>query len=310
MQILDAQQTRERLPFPALIEALRAMFRTGCAAPPRHVHEIPGQPGGPGGVSLLMPAWQAGGLYGVKTVNVFPGNRERGLPGLFATYQLFDATTGQPLALLDGNEITARRTAATSALAASFLAPTDARTLLVVGCGRVGSLLPEAYRAVRPIGRVLAWNPSPEPAQRLAAHCQGLGLRAEAVTDLGAAVAQADVVACATLATEPLVRGAWLRPHAHLDLIGSFTPAMREADDDCWRGADVVVDTREALTKSGDLLGPLARGVIRADGLHADLGELVRGEVAGRAPGGRRTVFKSVGFALEDLAAATLAFGR
>lgn len=305
MQILDAQQTHERLPFPALIEALRAMFRTGCEAPPRHVHEIGGAEGG---VSLIMPAWQPGGLYGVKTVNVFPGNRARGLPGLFATYQLFDATTGQPLALLDGNQITARRTAASSALAASFLAPANAHTLLVVGCGRVGSLLPEAYRAVRPIERVLAWNPSPEPAQRLAARCRALGLQAEAVTDLAAAAAQADAVACATLATEPLIRGAWLRPHAHLDLIGSFTPAMREADDDCWRGAAFFVDTPEALKKSGDLLGPLARGVIRAEALGADLAQLVRGEAAGRMAASGRTVFKSVGFALEDLAAAALAY--
>lgn len=307
MQILDAQQTRERLPFPALIEALRAMFRTGCEAPPRHVHEI----GGPaGGVSLLMPAWQADGLYGVKTVNVFPGNRDRGLPGLFATYQLFDAATGQPLALLDGNEITARRTAATSALAASFLAPATARTLLVVGCGRVGRLLPEAHRAVRPIERVLVWNPSPGPAQALVAHCRGLGLHSEAVSDLADAVSQADVVSCATLATDALVRGAWLAPHAHLDLIGSFTPAMREADDDCWRGADAFVDTREALKKSGDLLGPIASGAFRPGDLRADLGELVRGEASGRTAGTGRTVFKSVGFALEDLAAAALAFGR
>jgi ornithine cyclodeaminase/alanine dehydrogenase-like protein (mu-crystallin family) len=307
MRIFDAAQTRAALPFERLIPALRVRFAQGCEVPPRHVHDIAATDGAPGLTSLLMPAWIAGGSYGVKIVNVAPANAARGLPGLHATYTLFDATTGAPLALLDGGEITARRTAAASALAAQWLARTDVRHLLVVGAGRVAALLPEAYRVVRAIGRVTVWARSPDKALALAAAWRAAGLDAEAAPDLGAAVAAADIVSCATLASEPLIRGAWLQPGSHLDLIGSFTPSMREADDDCLRGAALYVDTVEALAKSGDLLGPLSRGVFAAADLRGTLAGLARGDVPGRRDATERTVFKSVGTALEDLAAAMLA---
>jgi ornithine cyclodeaminase len=207
---------------------------------------------------------------------------------------------------MDGDEITARRTAAASALAASFLARPDAGHLLVVGAGRVAALLPAAYRAVRPIGRVTVWARHAAQADRLAAQWCDEGLDARAATSLEQAVAQADVVSCATLATEPLVHGEWLASGSHLDLIGSFTPAMREADDACFAGARVFVDTEEALRKSGDLLGPIAAGVLAVDDVQGTLAELCRGTVEGRRTRNERTVFKSVGTALEDLAAAML----
>ncbi|ODS97074.1 MAG: ornithine cyclodeaminase [Lautropia sp. SCN 69-89] len=304
MRIFDAEATRDALPFERLVEALRAMFAGGCQVPPRHVHEIVA-PGGSALVSLIMPAWTAR-HYGVKTVNVAPGNAARGLPGLHAVYLLFDAVTGVPLAQLDGNVITSRRTAAASALAASWLARDDARHLLVVGAGAVARLLPAAYRAVRPIERVTVWARRAEAAQALAAELRGQGFDACAAPDLGAAVAAADIVSCATLATEPVVHGRWLRAGSHLDLIGSFTPAMREADDDCFTGATLYVDTDEALQKSGELLGPLSRGVFARADVRGTLATLSRGEAAGRRSRDERTVFKSVGTALEDLAAAAL----
>lgn len=304
MRIFDAEATRDALPFERLVEALRAMFAGGCQVPPRHVHEIVA-PGGSALVSLIMPAWTAR-HYGVKTVNVVPGNAARGLPGLHAVYLLFDAVTGVPLAQLDGNVITSRRTAAASALAASRLARDDARHLLVVGAGAVARLLPAAYRAVRPIERVTVWARRAEAAQALAAELRGQGFDACAAPDLGAAVAAADIVSCATLATEPVVDGRWLRAGSHLDLIGSFTPAMREADDDCFTGATLYVDTDEALQKSGELLGPLSRGVFARADVRGTLATLSRGEAAGRRSRDERTVFKSVGTALEDLAAAAL----
>jgi len=282
MKIFDADTTRAALPFDALIPALQHAFAEGAQVPPRHVHTPPG------GTVLIMPAWQ-GDYLGIKTINIFPGNTTRGLPGLFATYVLYDATTGEPLAQIDGNEITARRTAGASALAASMLARPDAKRLLVVGRGRVGSLLPDAYRAVLPIEHVTVWF-------------RGCGI------DLEAAVREADIVCCATLATEPVVKGEWLAPGSHLDLIGSFTPQMREADDDCFRGASLYVDTPEALVKSGELLGPMSRGVFAAHDVTGTLEALCRGEVFGRTDATRRTVFKSVGTALEDLAAAVLVF--
>ena len=305
MQIFDAEATRAALPFERLIPALRAMFAAGCEVPRRHVHELRAADGGLV-TSLIMPAWLPGRYYGVKTVNIAPGNAARGLPGLHSTYLLYDAITGAPLAWLDGDQITARRTAAASALAAAWLAPSLARHLLLVGAGQVASLLPEAYRVVRPIERVTVWARSPAQAQALAADLRRRGFDAQPAADLATAVASADIVSCATLATAPLVMGRWLRAGSHLDLIGSFTPAMREADDDCFVGARLYVDTDEALAKSGDLLGPLSRGVFSADAVCGDLAALARGQAKGRASADERTVFKSVGTALEDLAAAML----
>ncbi|HMO44482.1 MAG TPA: ornithine cyclodeaminase family protein [Rubrivivax sp.] len=314
MQIFDAEATAAALPFAALVPALQRRFAAGCEVPPRHVHEI-ALPDGSRCSSLIMPAWALGGAgtdgghYGVKIINIAPANAARGLPGLHAGYLLFDAATGAPQALIDGSVLTSRRTAAASALAASYLARTDARRLLVVGAGAVARLLPEAYRTLRRIEQVTVWARDAAQAEALAAHWRGLGFDALAGADLEAGVAQADIVSCATLATEPLVQGRWLAPGSHLDLIGSFTPQMREADDDCFAGAALYVDTEEALHKSGDLIGPRTRGVAAALQPCGTLAALCRGEAPGRRTPQQRTVFKSVGTALEDLAAAMLIAG-
>lgn len=306
MRVFDAEATRDALPFERLIPALRTLFATGCEVPPRQVLRI-AMPGGEAVTSLVMPAWLPGRAYGVKIVNIAPGNAARGLPGLHGSYVLHDAATGVPQALIDGDQITARRTAAASALAATWLAAPRATHLLVVGAGQVARLLPAAYRVARPsIERVTVWARAPERAEALAAELRTQGFDARAATHLQAAAGEADIVSCATLATAPVVMGRWLRAGSHLDLIGSFTPAMREADDDCFRGARLYVDTDEALAKSGDLMGPLSRGVIRAADVAGTLRTLARGEAAGRATAAERTVFKSVGTALEDLAAAML----
>jgi ornithine cyclodeaminase len=305
--VLDAAATAAALPWDRLVPALEALFAGGCEVPPRHVHEVP-VPGGQALTSLIMPAWIPGRYYGVKTINIAPGNAARGLPGLHASYALYDGSTGAPLVLIDGDVLTQRRTAAASALAARWLARPDARHLLVVGAGRIARLLPAAYRAVRAIEQVSVWARDAMQSQALAAMLQREGLPAQAVTDLEAACRSADIVSCATLATGPVVHGAWLRPGTHLDLVGSFTPAMREADDACFAGAALYVDTGEALKKSGDLLGPMARGVFTAQDLRGTLASLARGEARGRASPQERTVFKSVGTALEDLAAAILAY--
>ncbi|RYX94684.1 MAG: ornithine cyclodeaminase family protein [Comamonadaceae bacterium] len=311
MKIFDTQTTRDALPFDQLIDAIRRMFVAGCEVPLRHSHTIQ-LPGGASGTTLLMPAWRSDGYYGVKTVNIFPGNAALGLPGLHSTYLLYDSATGRPLAQIDGNEITSRRTVAASALAASFLARPDARTLLVVGTGRVARLVAEAYRAVLPIEKVWVWGRQHEQAVALAAQLnqqlKEQGVQCEAAPDLAAAVRRADVVSCATLATSPLIQGGWLHEGSHLDLIGGFTPSMREADDACFAGASLFVDTGEALLKSGDLLGPISRGVFAAGDVRADLAQLCRKSAPGRQSAAERTVFKSVGTALEDLAAASLVY--
>ncbi len=304
MQIIDQVRTRHHLRFDKLIPALQQMFVEGCEVPLRHRHDI----GGQGGSILLMPAWQAGGFLGIKTVSIFPANREHGLPSVHAAYLLMDAATGVPLAMLDGNEITARRTAAASALAARYLARRDAQRLLVVGGGRVARLLPQAYLAVRPITRVMVWTRRRDPGLRLVEELRSDGFDAILNEDLKAAVGAADIVSCATLSETPLVHGAWLAPGTHLDLIGGFAPAMRESDDACFAGSRVFIDTEEALLKAGDLLAPIASGVFRAADVCATLTGLCRSSHAGRADAREVTVFKSVGSALEDLAAATLVY--
>ena len=308
MQIIDATTTRRHLGIEPLIEALRAMFVAGCEVPLRHMHRIEGVGVGAnsGGTLLLMPAWRAGARLGIKTVTIFPGNAAAGKPGLHSTYLLFDAATGEPLAQLDGNEITSRRTAAASALAASFLARADAHRLLIVGTGRVAALLAEAMRAVRPITEVQVWNHRPASALALAAGLRDAGFDASATDDLAAAVSGADIVSCATLSTAPLIRAEWLRAGTHLDLIGSFTPQMREADAACFAACRVFVDTDEALAKSGDLLQAMAEGTFSADRLQGTLADLCAGRRSGRDDPAQRTLFKSVGSALEDLAAAEM----
>lgn len=311
MHLYDAAATANALPFERLIPALRERFARGAQVPARHLHTIAGTGGqAPAALtSLLMPAWcddAEGRFYGVKVINIAPGNAARGLPGLHASYLLHDAETGVPLALIDGDVLTARRTAAASALAAGWLAREDAAHLLVLGAGRIAALMPAAHAAVRPLRRVSVWARRAPAAEALAARWRAEGWAAEAVTDLNAALPAADIVSCATLATAPLVHGRLLRAGSHLDLIGSFTPAMREADDDCFRGAELYVDTDEALTKSGDLLQPMAAGVFAAADVRGTLEALARGTARGRSGAGARTVFKSVGNALEDLAAAML----
>lgn len=308
MKIIDTESTRHALRFERLIPALRDMFIAGCEVPLRHVHTLQTQAAQPDGTVLIMPAWQEGRYLGIKTVNIFPGNAERGLPGLFSTYMLYDARTGEPLAQIDGNEITSRRTAAASALAASYLAPAQARSLLVVGCGRVGGLVPEACRAVRPIERVAVWDRNEVAAKALAARLHAQGFDAFVATDLGQAAGEADIVSCATLATQPVIEGAWLGTRSHLDLIGSFTPQMREADDAAFVGAKLFIDTREALQKSGELLGPMSRGVFTAADVAGEMADLATRRVQGRTESDGRTVFKAVGTALEDLAAAILVY--
>ena len=323
MQFIDAATTRRHLGMVPLIEALRAMFVTGCEVPARHTHRIDG--GGSdndtGGTLLLMPAWRPGALLGLKTVTIFPGNRagnaQFDLPALHSTYLLFDARSGAPLAQLDGDEITSRRTAAASALAASFLARVDASRLLIVGSGRVASLLAEAMRAVRPITEVQVWNHRAASARALAQRLCDAGIDARATDDLAHAASHADIISCATLSTAPQIRGEWLRPGTHHDLIGSFTPQMREADAECFSRCRVFIDSLEALAKSGDILQAVAEGGFSAERLQGTLADLCAGRCRGRESedddqdGGvdgaaDLTLFKSVGSALEDLAAAEL----
>ncbi|HZS81775.1 MAG TPA: ornithine cyclodeaminase family protein [Stellaceae bacterium] len=311
MRIIGPSEVVAALDFPALVEQLRQMFRTGCTAPLRHHHTVPTPDGGTPATLLLMPAWQVGRQIGIKLVTVFPDNAAKSLPAVMGAYLLLDGKTGEPQALLDGPSLTVRRTAAASALAASYLARPDCERLLMVGTGALAPHLIEAHASVRPIRNVLVWGRNPEKAARLAQRLDRRSLKVAATQDLEGAVRGAHIVSCATLSKEPLIRGDWLPLGVHLDLVGAFTPEMREADDEACRRARIFVDTREgALKEAGDIVQPLRAGVFAEDDIAGDLFELTRGSRAGRRYHDQITLFKSVGTALEDLAAAQLAFER
>lgn len=303
---IDAARVTQALPYPALIDALRATFAGDAHAPQRHAHALPHDAS-----LLLMPAWQAGQALGVKLVTVMPANRARGLPTVHALYVLLAADSGAPLALIDGESLTLRRTAAVSALASASLSRSDSQTLLVVGSGRLAPEMAVAHCAARPIRQVQVWGRDAarvhDAMQRM--HEAGLPPQVElqAAPALPAACAEADIICCATTSTEALVRGEWLRPGTHVDLVGGFRPQMREADDALIARAKLFVDTADgALAEAGDLVQPMQAGVIGREAVLAELADLVRGDHPGRRDAQALTVFKSVGSAVADLGAAGL----
>lgn len=297
---MDRAAVAAALPWAPLMQALRRIFAEGCEAPLRHRHPLHGD-----AMLLLMPAWSQG-FTGVKIVHVNPGNAALGRPAVNAAYLLSDAATGAPVALLDGGELTDRRTAATSALAATFLARPDSRRLLIHGAGRVAAALAECYAAVFDLTEIAIASRSGHSAEALAARLAAHGLPARATRDPDPA--RADIIACATLATAPLVRGADLRPGTHLDLVGAYRAGMREADGAALARATLVVDTRAgAMAEAGDILAAIAEGAIGPAHAVADLADLCRLAHPGRTREAEITAFKSVGWAGEDLAAAVLA---
>jgi ornithine cyclodeaminase len=302
---IDFDEVQRLAPVGSLVEPLREAFAANPHSPDR-IHYDLGPPH-PSRTLLIMPAWQPDGAIGVKIVTVFPGNAGRGLPSVNAAYLLLSGQTGLPLASIDGRALTLVRTAAVSALAAALLAPANPDVLLMVGTGALARPLIEGHRAVRRYRSILIWGRDPRKAALVAGDLAARGWPAAVAADLEAAARSADVISCATLAQRPLIRGAWLKSHCHLDLVGSFKPDMREADDACMQGAAITVDTFAALADSGDLAEPVARGVVQT----ADI-VLLNHRAAERRPAPRsaRTVFKSVGVAHADLAAATQIHAR
>ena len=305
MRTVTAEDIDRVLTYPALITALREAFRADIAVPVRHHHAIGNA------TLLLMPAWSAGGpgegFLGCKIVTVFPDNGKISKPAVLGSYVLMSGATGEPLAAMDGTVLTRWRTACASALASSYLSREDSSHLVMIGSGALSPYLVRAHASVRPIKRVTLWNRTRRRAVQTAFGLTVGGLEVEVTDDLEAAVREADIVSCATLSAAPLVRGKWLKKGAHVDLVGGFTPKMREADDDAIKKARVYVDTRAGATKeAGDIVQPLKSGVLKKDGVRGDLFELCRGKAKGRAGAMQITLFKSVGTALEDLAAAML----
>jgi ornithine cyclodeaminase/alanine dehydrogenase-like protein (mu-crystallin family) len=307
MRVLSAEEIRRLAPMPQLIDALRKVFVSECVVPQRQVTRIPG--GKEERMLLCMPAFDREGAAVVKLATVFPDNPARGLPTIQAALVVF-SQTGSPVAVLDGAMVTRLRTGAASALASTYLSRVDSTHLLIVGTGALAPYMALAHCAVRPISQTSVYGRRADRAEATATEIRSLvgrDMRVHAVTSLEEAVLAADIVCCATSSAEPVLAGRWLRPGIFIDLVGSFSPTRREADDDVVMRSRIFVDTLDgALAEAGDVLGPLERGVIRRECIEGELADLVSGRVSGRRRDSDITLFKSVGTAIEDLAAAQL----
>jgi len=305
MKLISAARVAELAPYGDLIEALRAGFRADIVTPVRHHHET-----SPVSILLLMPAWSKA-FTGLKTVVAKFDNAAKGLPTITASYLLIDNDTGATVAMIDGTELTRRRTAAASALAASYLARPDASTLLMVGAGALAAHFVRAHAAVRPIRRVFIFNRSSDKAAALARELAADGFQAAVADEPESAARRSDIISCVTSSTAAIIKGSWLRAGTHVDLAGAFKPTMREVDGETVERAHVFVDTREgAIAEAGDLIQAEAEGRFSMARIEADLFDLCRGTARGRKTADEITLFKSCGTAIEDLAAAEMVYLR
>lgn len=308
LKFFDDERVTALTPWPELVDAIRDAFRRGGVSPERHHHSIPGDDR-EDITLLLMPAWNREGDFGIKLAAVAPSNAALGHPTLNGAYVLFSGATGIPLAILDAGALTARRTAAASALASRYLSRDDSKTLLVIGTGRVARQLVAAHCSVRPIEEVRIWGRNTAHARQAAEQAsRDSGLRCDCVPDVESGVAGADIISSATSAEEPVLRGEWVGPGTHIDLVGAYKPTMVEADTKLVAKSDQVwIDTMEgAKDEAGDLIQAAAAGVFSFDVVSGDMFRMSSGDVSLRKHADEITLFKSVGTALQDLAAAQL----
>lgn len=298
---IDAKDVQRLTPMPFLIETLRTAMQREWVSPPRQFHQVDRET-----QLMLMAGWSSSGRIGVKVTTVHP---ER-VPSIAAKYLLINAASGELLALIDGAMLTSRRTAAASALAADYLARHDSKTLLLLGTGALAPHMIEAHAGVRPIRTLRLWGREHSKATMLLERVGMLVEEAYVVADFDEALRSSDIVSAATASVHPLVKGALLAPGTHVDLVGAYREDMAEADSETFRRARVFVDARAgALEEAGDLLTAIASGAFSASEIEAELTDLCRGRHEGRGSDRQSiTVFKSVGLAVEDLAAAELVF--
>ena len=306
MHHFDSKAVEKALPYPLLANALAQGLQQAIEAPPRS-HLTPNHDAS---CVLIMPAWRPHQLMGVKMVSVWPGNNAKGESAVSGVYVLISCDNGHPVAVLDGTALTLRRTAAAAALAARKLARQNSRTLAMLGTGALSVPLVQAHVEVMPFDSVLVWGRQVGKAQAVVAQLQQQGIAASAATDLEQTLAQADVVAAATTATEPFIRTDWVRPGTHLGLIGAFTAQMAEAEPALMSQAQVFADSRSAvLEKGGEVFQAIQQGLMAPTAIQAELAELAaQPEGHGRRGAQDITVFKSVGFASLDLIAAELVY--
>jgi alanine dehydrogenase len=303
LRLIDATTCTRLLDFPGLIEALKELFAIGVDQLDAYRMEQPID-SSTSNHWIFLPAWQYGRHKGIKIVSVYPQNEKKGIDSVQGLYVLFDATTGLPLLCIDGASLTLRKTAANSALASRYLSRADASTMLMVGAGALAPHLIEAHKCVRNLRRIMVWNRTATRAEALINELAKKGIQAELTTNLQESAFEADIICSATMAKDPLIKGKWLKPGCHLDLVGGYMPDMREADDDAIRNATVFVDTRiTTINHAGDICQPIANGLISENDI-TDSFQLIRGERPGRTSASQRTFFKSGGGGHEDLGTA------
>lgn len=312
MRMIDAEQVHELLDYPGLIEGLRRghLAKVDQAESLLLSQETQGS----ANHFLVLPAWQHDRAMGVKLVTVFPENLRHGgpEPSVQAVYVLFDGTNGAPVACIDGTAMTYRKTAADSGLGSAFLSREDSRVLLMVGAGGLAPHVIRAHLATRPsMVEVRIWNRTPERARELERNLEIAGVTVSATEDLESAAREADIISCATSSTEPLIRGVWLKPGCHLDLIGSYTTEMHEADQEALVRASVFGDSHKRIREdSGEIAGALAGGALSEDDIVGDLYDLAQGRCHARQSGEEITLFKNAGGGHLDLMTARYLMSR
>jgi ornithine cyclodeaminase/alanine dehydrogenase-like protein (mu-crystallin family) len=308
IRILTADDIRRALPMAAAVEVMKEAFdelSAGRVTMPARTHvDVPAS----GGTALFMPSHASRfGRIGVKVVSVFSRNREQGLPAIQGLVCLLDDETGAPLAVLDGTYLTALRTGAASGAATDLLARAEATTVAILGAGVQGRTQLEAVCAVRPIRTAWVHDVVPEAAEAFREEMStALSLEVTVAPSSTQAVQGADIVCAATVSSTPVFADADLADGAHVNAVGSYQPEVQEIPAETVLRALVVVDHRQsALGEAGDLIIPIQRGLMKDTDIHAELGEVVSGTVPGRTSASQVTLFKSVGVAVQDLAAAS-----
>ncbi len=311
MLMLDAETIMNRLPYTTLVDELRLMHLN----PKALNSDLLMESAGAGDITnhfFIRAGWQPGQAVGAKIVSIFPGNnQDRVWPSIQAVYLLFEGKTGTPVACLDGTAITYLKTAADSALGAQILARQDITSMLMLGAGEMARHLIAAHCAIRPsIKEVYVWNRTASKARQL---CEGelpkqlAAVKFSAVENLAQSVAKADLISSATATNTPIIKGEWLQPGTHIDLVGAFTPEMREADDECLRRASLFVDARETTIEHiGELVIPIAQAVIIAEDIRADLSDLCQQKHPGRSSAAEITLYKNGGGGHLDLMVARI----
>ncbi|NMP33469.1 ornithine cyclodeaminase family protein [Thalassotalea sp. M1531] len=306
---ISAEQINQRLTPRALVDKLAKAFASDITTPMRQHFDIDNPYSERETTLLVMPSWQQGKDIGIKLVTVVPDSYKYDLPSIQGVYVLLDAVKGNVKAILDAPTLTAKRTAAASALASQFMSRADSKVLTMVGTGTLAPELIKAHAVTRPITTVNIWGRNLSKAQALADALTHLALKINVVESLEVAVSEADIISCATMSQTPLIKGHWLKQGQHLDMVGAYRPDMREADDECIRRSRIVVDNYQGACKeTGDIRIPLDKGILTKDGIVADLFELCKKQKEFVRRSGDITFFKSVGHALEDLAAAQLVY--